>query len=177
MKKMIQTYLLKKRLKKSFPKMKFGSNFQIEHIDLLRNLNIQGYCYVGANATWSLRGKITIGNNVILGPNSTIWPYNHNYNSLNYLPYGEKQEDIIKEIVVEDNVWIGMNVTLLAGVQIGEGAVIGANSVVSKDIPMCAIVAGNPATVIRYRDKERYVLLKKNNKLYLKHKYEIENKL
>ena len=52
-------------------------------------------------------------------------------------------------VVIEDNVWIGMNATILKGVTIGRGAVIGAGSVVTKSIPARTVAAGNPARVVR----------------------------
>ena len=54
-----------------------------------------------------------------------------------------------KPIVIEDKVWIGINSTVLPGVRIGYGSIIGANSVVTKDVPPMTIVAGNPARVIK----------------------------
>jgi maltose O-acetyltransferase len=57
-----------------------------------------------------------------------------------------------RPIVIEDDVWIGARVTILGGVNIGTGAVIGAGSVVTKNVPPYAIVAGNPAKLIRYRN-------------------------
>jgi len=55
------------------------------------------------------------------------------------------------EIVIKDDVWIGIGATILSGVTIGQGAVVGASSVVTRDIPAYAVVAGNPARVIKYR--------------------------
>ena len=55
-----------------------------------------------------------------------------------------------KPIVIEDKVWIGFGVTVLKGVTIGEGAVVGAKSVVTKDVPAWTVVAGNPAKVVKY---------------------------
>jgi len=81
--------------------------------------------------------------------------------SSNALPYGTNY--INKPIVIEDNVWIGQYVVILPGVRIGEGAIIGAGSVVVKDVDKCSITAGNPAKHIKYRDKERYELLKNQN--------------
>ena len=51
--------------------------------------------------------------------------------------------------VIEDNVWIGINSTILPGVRIGYGAIVGAGSVVTKDVPAMTIVAGNPARIIK----------------------------
>ena len=57
--------------------------------------------------------------------------------------------DVTKEIIVEDHVWIGTNVTILKGVKIGNGSVIGAGSVVTKDIPQNVLAAGNPCKIIK----------------------------
>ena len=56
--------------------------------------------------------------------------------------------------------WIGSRVIILGGVHIGEGAIIQAGSVVVTDVPPCAIVGGNPATVFKWRNKEHYYKLK-----------------
>ena len=61
------------------------------------------------------------------------------------------------DTVVENDVWIGQNVTILPGVHIGSGAIIGANSVVSKDVPPYCIAAGNPARIVRKRFDEETV--------------------
>lgn len=74
--------------------------------------------------------------------------------------------------MINENVWIGGDVTILSGVTIGEGAVIGAASVITKDIPPLAIVGGNPAKLIEMRDKAKYYKLKDENKIYLKMKQE-----
>jgi acetyltransferase-like isoleucine patch superfamily enzyme len=61
------------------------------------------------------------------------------------------------DVVIGSDVWIGYNVTILSGVTIGDGAVIGTGSVISGDVPPYAIVAGNPAQVIRYRFGEETI--------------------
>lgn len=66
--------------------------------------------------------------------------------------------------------WIGENVTLLPGVSIGEGAVVGACSVVAKDIPAYSVAVGNPARVIKTRDVERFNRNKEANRIYLEMK-------
>ena len=64
---------------------------------------------------------------------------------------GANDDNVYKDIVVEEDVWIGINVTLLSGAHIGRGAIIGACSVVTKEIPPYAIVVGNPAKVVKFK--------------------------
>ncbi len=85
---------------------------------------------------------------------------NHRLDTISTYPFkkifmGYKIESLSKgPIVVEDDVWIGTDSLILSNVRIGKGAVIGAGSVVSKDVPPYAIVVGNPARVVRYRFSE-----------------------
>jgi acetyltransferase-like isoleucine patch superfamily enzyme len=85
--------------------------------------------------------KITIGNNVRCGANTLITDSNWHLDD----PRAEKP----KPITIEDNVWLGVNAVVLKGVHIGRNSVIGANSVVTKDIPSGVIAAGNPCKVIK----------------------------
>jgi acetyltransferase-like isoleucine patch superfamily enzyme len=62
---------------------------------------------------------------------------------------GEKPEDLAKEVIIKDHCWIGHNVTILKGVTIGEGSIVGAHSVVTKDVEARTIVAGVPARKIK----------------------------
>lgn len=89
--------------------------------------------------------KVIIGNNVRIGPEVKILGGTHDYNYLN-LP------DVGKDIIICDDVWIGCNAILLPGVNLGNGAVIGAGSVVTKNIPPWSIAVGNPAKVIKKRE-------------------------
>jgi len=69
-------------------------------------------------------------------------------------------------VTICDFVWCGANVTILPGVIIGEGVIVGAASVVTKDIPPLSIVAGSPAKIISVRDRERYEKLKAAETFY-----------
>ena len=90
-----------------------------------------------------LRGGITVGNDVFIGPKVNLITINHDVNPDNRsATYG-------RPIVIEDKVWIGINSTILPGVRIGYGAIVGAGSVVTKDVPAMTIVAGNPARIIK----------------------------
>lgn len=74
---------------------------------------------------------------------------------------------IEKEIRIGKCVWLGNRVTIVGNVTIGDGAIIAAGSVVVKDVPKCAIVGGNPARIIKYRDIEHYNRLEQNNEFLL----------
>ena len=78
------------------------------------------------------------------------------------IPYGN--DDVLREVVIGNWVWCGANVTIVPGVHIGDGAVIGSGAVVTKDVPECAVVGGNPAKVIKYRDKDHFYKLKSEGK-------------
>lgn len=107
------------------------------------------------------RGGLTIGNNVKIGPHVFIWTTTHNYYAPSCLPYDSvKLETPVK---IGDNVWVGAKVNIVPGVTIGEGAVIAMGANVTKDVPPCAVVGGNPAQIIKYRDIETYNKLKENS--------------
>lgn len=105
-------------------------------------------------------GKVVIGDNTRIGRDVLIITSNHNYNQPQKLPYDEKL--ISKSVIVNNNVWIGQRVTILPGVELGEGSIIQAGSVVVSDIPKYSIAGGNPAKVFKYRDIEHYNYLKNN---------------
>ena len=113
---------------------------------------------IGEKSFLNAAGGITIGNNVKTGMKIFIWTNNHDYYAPTALPYGEKC--ILKPVTIEDNVWIGAKSSIVPGVTIGEGAVVAMCSVVTKDVPPCAVVGGNPAKVIKYRDVEVYKKLR-----------------
>ena len=137
------------RLKRKYKKVIFGGKGYFEFIE---NIYFKEFAYVGPDAYWSAKGKIIIGNNVIIGPKSIFWTYSHNYNSENFIPYGPSDEDKVGDIIIEDNVWIGANVTILAGVRIAEGTIVAAGAVVGKSIiEKNTIVGGVPAKFLKKR--------------------------
>jgi len=99
-------------------------------------------------------GSLVIGRNVQIAPHCGFSPYEHNF---------EERDSTIQsqgirsagDIILEDDVWLGMGVCVLEGAHIGKGAVIGAGSVVTKDIPAYAIAVGVPARVIRMRGETK----------------------
>lgn len=106
------------------------------------------YSGIGINA--DIKGKCTIGKYVMMGPNCTIYTWNHEFSDTTK-PMMEQGFSEEKEVVIGDDVWIGGNVTILPGVKIGSHSIIGACSVVTKDVPEYAIVAGNPAQIKKNR--------------------------
>lgn len=161
----IAGFFEKRALLKRFPDLEISSPFYIEFSG---NVSFLGAAYIGPYAYWSAKGGIEVGNNVIIGPKSQIWTYNHNYDSDTAIPYSD--DDILKRVVIKDNVWIGLDVLILPGVTIEEGAVVAAGSVVVKDVPKCAVVGGNPARVIKMRDIRKYEDLKERRRLNLEMK-------
>lgn len=98
------------------------------------------------------RGGLTISDNVDIAREVNIWTMDHDPNSPNH-------SSRTSPVVIEDHVWIASRATILPGVHIGRGAVIASNSVVTKDVPAMAIVAGVPAKKIGERDNPlTYVL-------------------
>lgn len=102
-------------------------------------------------------GNVKFGNYVSTGPNVIIQTQSHEYEG-EMLPYGVGYR--VKDVEIGDAAWIGMNVLILPGTKIGEGAIIQAGSVVHGEIPPCAIAGGNPAKVFAWRDKAHFEKLK-----------------
>ncbi len=103
-----------------------------------------------------------IGDNFHSGSNVKIMLGSHDYDHGSAIPYG--LEETRKEVYIGNNVWIAQDVIISGNVRIGEGAVVAIGSVVVKDVPEMAIVGGNPAKVIKYRDKQHYEKLIKEKK-------------
>jgi acetyltransferase-like isoleucine patch superfamily enzyme len=95
------------------------------------------------------KGHIAIGRKVQIAPGCAFYPYNHTYGMDR--PIFEQPLTSAGGIVLEDDVWLGFGVVVLDGVRIGQGAVVGAGSVVCHDIPAYAIAMGHPAKIVDYR--------------------------
>jgi UDP-3-O-[3-hydroxymyristoyl] glucosamine N-acyltransferase len=95
-------------------------------------------------------GNLIIGRNVQIAPHCGFSPYEHNFEDRD-APIQAQGIRSAGDIVLEDDVWLGLGVKVLEGVRIGKGAVIGAGAVVTKDIPAYAVAVGVPAHVIRMR--------------------------
>ena len=112
---------------------------------------IGNHCDFGAFNHITATNQIIIGDNCLTGKWVTISDNNHGTTSLEDLHLPPLRRKVVRKgpIIIGNNVWIGDKATILGGVIIGEGAVVAANSVVTKDVPSYSVVAGNPAKVIK----------------------------
>jgi acetyltransferase-like isoleucine patch superfamily enzyme len=109
------------------------------------HLTIGNGSVINGPATILSKAGVCIGEHCHFGMNTTIMDCDMHKHAL----AGEKPEDIPKEIIIKDHCWIGHNVTILKGVTIGEGSIVGAHSVVTKDVKDRTMVAGVPARKIK----------------------------
>jgi acetyltransferase-like isoleucine patch superfamily enzyme len=125
------------------------------------SISVGDYCYIGEGSRIWSGEMVKIGNNVLISHNVNI--IDTNSHELNEIERHETYKKIIFEghpskkgsietsqIVIENNVWISFNSIILKGVSIGEGSIIAAGSVVTKDVPPYTVVGGNPAVIIKY---------------------------
>ncbi len=117
-----------------------------------KNVTVGDYCNFNGFVVQGC-GYLTIGNYFHSGVECMVITSNHSYEGT-CIPYDKT--DIPKTITIGDFVWFGNRVTVLGNVVIGDGAIIAAGAVVTKDVPPYAIVGGNPARVIKYRDKKHF---------------------
>jgi len=135
-----------------------GKNIFIEppfHMAYGTNVHVGDNFYANFNLVIVDDIEVYIGDNVMIAPNVTISPTGHPVNPETRIT--GKQFSI--PVTIEDNVWIGANSVILPGIKIGKNSVIGAGSVVTKDVPENVVAVGNPCRVLREindRDKEFY---------------------
>ena len=113
------------------------------HTEFGKNTKIGKNVFINSCCRFQDNGGIEIGDKTMIGPNVTIVTVNHEINPetrINAIP---------KPVKIGKNVWIGADCTILPGVTIGESSIIGAGSVVTKDVPANIVVAGNPAKLIK----------------------------
>lgn len=132
---------------------KTGKNFLIEpsfYCDYGYNIEIGENFYSNHNLVILDPAVVTFGNNVFIGPNCGFYTAGHPLD----IETRNKGLEYAYPIKVGSNVWIGGNVTVLAGVTIGDNCTIGAGSVVTKDISSNSVAVGNPCKVIRVLNNE-----------------------
>ncbi len=113
-----------------------------------RNVEVGDRSQLGDRAR--IDDDVTFGSDVVMGPDVVIMTNTHAFEDVD-VPIRVQGNGGSRQVVIGNDVWIGTRVVILPGVTVGDGAVIGAGSIVTKDVPPAAIVAGNPARVIRYR--------------------------
>jgi maltose O-acetyltransferase len=135
-------------------------------IEASHRIEIEDYVFINHGGYIEGTGGVTIKSGTCIGPELVLMTVNHNYDGpdLAALPYDHK--DVMKAVLIGRNVWIGYRVMIMPGVTIGEGAVVAAGSVVTKDVPPFAVVGGNPARIIKYRDIKKYQRLDREGRIF-----------
>lgn len=129
-----------------------GTNINIEHgATFGSGKGIQLGARSGLGVDAEILGPVISGDDVMMGPRCTIISANHRFDDVTVPMNTQGWAPTDRPVVVEDDVWIGANVTITAGVRIGTGSVLAAGSVVTADIPPFSIVGGVPARVLRSR--------------------------
>ena len=120
--------------------------------DYKPEIHISDNTLIRRNSHITAINKIRIGKNVLTGTNVLISDNEHGESSRQNMNVQPRLRQLVSkgEVIIEDNVWIGNNVCLFGGVRIGMGSIIGANTVVTKDIPPYSIAAGVPAKIISH---------------------------
>lgn len=127
-----------------------GSNVNIQpRATVARRVVIGDYSGIGYGCV--IQGNVIIGCHVMMGPEVLIYTQNHNFSRVD-VPMDKQGFAEEEQVIIEDDVWIGARVIILPGVRIGRGSVIGAGTVVSKNIPEYSVAVGNPARVVKKRD-------------------------
>ncbi|MEO0289446.1 MAG: acyltransferase [candidate division WOR-3 bacterium] len=165
--KRIFNHCIKKYLTTKFKKVGknfyFGNHciFTFKNITIGNNVFIADFCVIQ-----STHGEVIIKDNVMIGPGVHIHGGNHEYKKIGFLMNEIKREnEIDKPVIIEEDCWIGANAIILNGVKIGKGSIIGAGSIVTKDIPPYTIYLGSPPLKIlkRYTDEQ---IVEHEKKLY-----------
>lgn len=106
---------------------------------------------IGEDSHITVINKITIGNNVLMGKKITITDNSHGKIESNLLDLSPIARPLYSKgpVIIEDGVWIGDKVTILANVRIGKNSIIGANALITKDVPQNCVVGGVPARIIK----------------------------
>lgn len=176
-----------KKLAKKWRKINKHNKTEIVHLCNIDKIKVGKFSYGPIDIQeWNTTGEgLEIGNFVSIAYGvKFILGGNHNYKNLSTYPFktlicGQTIENDVSSkgpIIIEDDVWIGMDAIILSGVKVSKGAVIGAGSVVTKDVPPYAIVAGNPAKIVKYRfNNELINYLKEYDMSKIDEKYILNN--
>lgn len=156
----LKIYNMNKKFRKANPK----ADVYFPELCDLSKITVGKHSYGMIHYDWLSDGKekLVIGNYCSIGPNVRfILAGEHNLNTISTFPFKVKRFGFQREagskgdIVVKDDVWIGANAIICSGVTIGQGAVVAAGTVVTKNVEPYAIIGGNPAKFIKYRFSEK----------------------
>ena len=165
-------------------KVTIGKNAKI-----LSMVNIGDYSYINTQfGNTFIDSNVSIGKFCSVAPNVCIALGNHNASYITTHPfiYDKKYNFVFKDMhkkddnkktIIGNDVWIGANANIKRGVSIGNGAIVAMNSVVTKDVPDYAIVAGNPARIIRYRFELAEIEFLNNSKWWDKSENELKTEI
>jgi len=135
--------------------VKFGRNliaFLITTIESPQKISIGANVWISKNVAFYATNGITIGNDVVIAKDVSFISANHGFRNKSLKVNKQGMEVGAPPIVIGSDVWIGEKAIILKSVNIGNGAVVGAGAVVTKNVPNYAVVAGNPARIIAYRE-------------------------
>ena len=139
-----------------FNRFEMGDDSTIEDFSTINNG--VGDVFIGDRTRIGLGnvliGPVKVGNDVMFAQNVVLSGLNHSYEDLSLPP--SRQQVSTNPIVIEDEVWIGANATITAGVTVGKHSVVAGGSVVVKDVPPYSVVAGNPGRILKqYNSKTK----------------------
>lgn len=134
-----------------------GRNVSLQCWDMYKKQSFHPDLSIGKNCSVRDDGHITccnqiyIGNNVRIGPKVLITDNSHGASTRELLDINPIDRPLFSKgpVIIEDNVWIGEKASIMPNVRIGRGAIVGANAVVTKDVPSYCIVGGNPARILK----------------------------
>lgn len=161
-------YFIGKKLPNSDAKLSLGAKgfraFLVRHIfdEASSDINIEKNVFFGSGRGFKigsrsglginarLQGPLTIGDNVMMGPDVMVYTQNHNTDRTD-IPMIEQGNSEKREVVIGNDVWIGARCIIMPGVKIGDGSILAAASVITKDVPPYSVVGGVPAKLIKMR--------------------------
>lgn len=165
---LILYYLIAKRLPNSDARLNFGAKgfrrFLVRRIfdEAAGDINVERNVFFGSGQGFKigrrsglginarLQGPLTIGDDVMMGPDVMVYTQNHRTDRLD-IPMIEQGNSEKREVVIGNDVWIGARCIIMPGISIGEGSIIAAASVVTKDVAPYSVVGGVPAKLIKMR--------------------------
>jgi acetyltransferase-like isoleucine patch superfamily enzyme len=140
--------------KKSRLKIVLKKGAGIQHDVIIQGsgkLEIGENSFIGSFSTIGVNSKIVIGKNVMIAQNVSIRDSDHRFDDIERPMI--QQGIVTDKVIIENNVWIGYGAVITKGVTVGQGSIIAANAVVTKDVPENAIMAGVPARILKYRNE------------------------